>query len=282
MHASIRLLALFALLPPVAHAVCVATPPARPLHLVELYTSEGCSSCPPAEHWLSSLRASTTFVPLEFHVDYFDDQGWRDPFSDPRYTARQQRLAKRGTRDQVYTPQIVVDGRPWKTWPKGSPPAPADPAAGTLTLEVEAAGADLRAAMAISPVYLEALKTYEEFASSDQMFQAAVKQFRLRNLLGSKPMEALKRSVLHVGIVRNTRILEISATLPDPRTAHELAKSLAESTVALNRSLVSESDQELVQTIEQQERDMRGSLDAADRKWAQLAAREPVLQHLRT
>ena len=143
MHASIRLLALFALLPPVAHAVCVATPPARPLHLVELYTSEGCSSCPPAEHWLSSLRASTTFVPLEFHVDYFDDQGWRDPFSDPRYTARQQRLAKRGTRDQVYTPQIVVDGRPWKTWPKGSPPAPADPAAGTLTLEVEAAGADL-------------------------------------------------------------------------------------------------------------------------------------------
>lgn len=147
MHASIRLLALFALLPPVAHAVCVATPPARPLHLVELYTSEGCSSCPPAEHWLSSLHASTTFVPLEFHVDYFDDQGWRDPFSDPRYTARQQRLAKRGTRDQVYTPQIVVDGRPWKTWPKGSPPAPADPAAGTLTLEVEAAGADLRVAL---------------------------------------------------------------------------------------------------------------------------------------
>ena len=138
------------------------------------------------------------------------------------------------------------------------------------------AGTDLRAAMAVSPVYLEALKTYEEFASSDHMFQTAVEKFRLRTLLGSKPMEALKRRVLNVGIVRNTRILEISATLPDPRTAHELAKSLAESTVALNRSVVSESDQELAQTIEQQERDTRASLDAADREWAQLAARAPV------
>jgi uncharacterized protein involved in exopolysaccharide biosynthesis len=138
------------------------------------------------------------------------------------------------------------------------------------------AGADLRAAMAVSPVYLEALKTYEEFATSDKMFETAVEQFRLRTLLESRSIEALKRRVLKVGVIRNTRILEISATLPDPRTAYELAKSLAESTVDLNRSVVSEGGQELVRTIEEQERDMQSRLQAADRQWAQLASKAPV------
>ena len=108
------------------------------------------------------------------------------------------------------------------------------------------------------------------------MFETAAEQFHLRTLLGSKPLETLKRRVLKVGIVRNTRILEISATLPDPRTAHELAKALAESTVALNRSIVSEGDQELVRTIEQQETDTRTALETAERQWARLAARKPV------
>ena len=75
------------------------------------------------------------------------------------------------------------------------------------------AGADLRAAMAVSPIYLESLKTYERFADSDSLFQKAVRQFGLQG----GPIESLKRRVLQVQLVRNTRILEISATLPDPR-----------------------------------------------------------------
>jgi hypothetical protein len=129
------------------NATCVAQSSVERAHLVELYTSEGCSTCPPAEQWLGTLRASSNFVGLEFHVDYFDDQGWRDPFSDARYTARQKTLAKRGTRDQVYTPQVVMDGRPWKTWPKGAPPALQEGAAPALQLEVTP-GKDLHIALA--------------------------------------------------------------------------------------------------------------------------------------
>ncbi|MFI4969443.1 MAG: DUF1223 domain-containing protein [Lysobacterales bacterium] len=135
-----------ALLATAVNATCIADSAAERPHLVELYTSEGCSSCPPAERWLSTLRSSTNFVALEFHVDYFNDQGWRDPYSDARYTARQKALAKHGTRDQVYTPQVVVDGHPWKTWPKGAPPALTEAPAPAVKLEVTP-GSDLQIAL---------------------------------------------------------------------------------------------------------------------------------------
>jgi len=131
------LIALLALAPSATEAACVAQSAATRPHLVELYTAEGCSSCPPAEKWLSSLRESTSYVALEFHVDYWDSQGWRDPYADARYTARQQALAKRGSRNIVYTPQIAVDGRVWKDWPKGAPPAAVDISAPALSLEVQ-------------------------------------------------------------------------------------------------------------------------------------------------
>ena len=110
------------------------------------------------------------------------------------------------------------------------------------------AGADLRAAMAVSPIYLESLKTYEHLAASDSLFQKAAQQF---GLVGH-PIESVKRRVLQVQLVRNTRILEISVTLPDPKKAQALATFLAEGTVASNRQSVSESDQDLLRGIEQQ------------------------------
>jgi hypothetical protein len=88
------------------------------VHLVELFTSEGCSSCPPAEPWLSKLKAEPglwrDFVPIAFHVDYWDRLGWRDPFAAKEWTARQYQYAASWKNDGVYTPGFVLDGQEWQ------------------------------------------------------------------------------------------------------------------------------------------------------------------------
>jgi hypothetical protein len=128
-----------------ARAQCVAESTTTRPHLVELYSSEGCSSCPPAEAWLRTLHAGAEVVPLEFHVDYWDDLGWRDRFSDARYTARQQAIAARDGGSAVYTPQLVLDGRSWAGWYRGGHLAPAPATDATMTLNVTtAAGVHVR------------------------------------------------------------------------------------------------------------------------------------------
>jgi hypothetical protein len=88
--------------------------------LIELFTSEGCSSCPPAEKWMTALKSSQDLwkrtVPVAFHVDYWDHLGWRDRFAKPEFTARQQRYAAAWGGDSVYTPGFVVNGREWRDW----------------------------------------------------------------------------------------------------------------------------------------------------------------------
>ncbi|MDE1465543.1 DUF1223 domain-containing protein [Spartinivicinus poritis] len=95
-------------------------PPAR---IVELYTSEGCSSCPPADRSLSKLTESPGLwqdvIPLAFHVDYWNWLGWKDRFSKAEYSARQRALSANGNVRSVYTPGWVVDGAEWRGWFKG-------------------------------------------------------------------------------------------------------------------------------------------------------------------
>ena len=138
------------------------------------------------------------------------------------------------------------------------------------------AGADPRSAMAVSPIYLESLKTYEQFASSDSLFQRAAERFQLRALMGPRSIETLKKSVLKVGIVRNTRILEIEATLPHAAKAQALAQFLAEQTVAMNQSLVTQGGRDLLEGVEQQAREAKAQLDRTDKQWTQLLATDPV------
>lgn len=113
---------------PACNATSGATVPA----IVELYTSEGCDSCPPADRWLGSLKASAargTVLPLAFHIDYWDYLGWKDPFADPAFGARHREMASAGGAKVVYTPQVLYDGREFQAWRRTSAQKlPLDPA----------------------------------------------------------------------------------------------------------------------------------------------------------
>ena len=111
----------------------------RQTALLEFYTSEGCSSCPPAEAWLSDLKRRpelwTDFVPVAFHVDYWNNLGWRDRLSSEEFTQRQYQYAKAWSAQEVYTPEFVLNGKEWHNW-FGYRSAPSASAAKTGTLTV--------------------------------------------------------------------------------------------------------------------------------------------------
>ncbi len=101
-------------------------------HVVELYTSEGCNSCPPADRWLSSLKGRHDVVALAFHVDYWDRLGWKDRHASPAWTQRQYDMGARSGSKFVYTPQVLLGGRDYRRWP--SLPQSAAPARVALSL----------------------------------------------------------------------------------------------------------------------------------------------------
>lgn len=110
-------LALAAAQPAWAAAQCSAASGAQRQALVELYTSEGCDSCPPAENWLSQVGPRTPgIVPLALHVDYWDSASWRDRFASPSFTERQQALSERAGSHIVYTPEVAVAGYELGNW----------------------------------------------------------------------------------------------------------------------------------------------------------------------
>jgi hypothetical protein len=90
---------------------CAAPAYAEQVVVVELYTSQGCSSCPPADELLATLAADPRILPLALHVDYWDYIGWADKFAQPKFTSRQRAYAKAIGSRTIYTPQMIIGGQ---------------------------------------------------------------------------------------------------------------------------------------------------------------------------
>jgi hypothetical protein len=101
-----------------ANAQCTSQSPKQTLALIELYTSEGCSSCPPAERWLSQQKTSKpgSTVALAFHVAYWDYLGWKDVYAKPIFATRQRWLANLNQSRSVYTPGVFINGQEAPNW----------------------------------------------------------------------------------------------------------------------------------------------------------------------
>lgn len=113
-----RLFILFTALVPMVSTAQTWIHSGQPAQLVQLFTSEGCSSCPPADRYLSQFRTHSglweSVIPTAYHVDYWDYIGWKDRFANPAFSQKQRLYRSYGVLGSVYTPGFVVDGQEWK------------------------------------------------------------------------------------------------------------------------------------------------------------------------
>ncbi len=158
-----------ALAPPAFVASCEVRSGAKRAALVELYTSEGCSSCPPADQQLREIKAwlgpKADVVPLALHVDYWDSIGWKDRFAMPGFARRQQWLVQTNDRQTVYTPQFFVGGLEQRGWTDVAPAevrrVNSEPAQASLQLQahLDASGQwQLQATAKPTPAYAAKLE----------------------------------------------------------------------------------------------------------------------------
>ena len=109
--------------------------------LIELFTSEGCNSCPPAEAYLNQFTANPLlwkkFIPVAFHVDYWDYLGWKDRYAHPAHTQRQHQYAQQRSVRTVYTPAFIVNGQGWRPSLVSGEPGGGGAPVGVLTVETK-------------------------------------------------------------------------------------------------------------------------------------------------
>lgn len=135
----------------IGRATCQRQSPAHTIALVELYSSEGCSSCPPADRWLMELSRQFTrdqLVPLSLHVDYWDYIGWKDPFAQAQFSSRQRLLTRLSGSSTAYTPEVFVGMKEFRNWHRASEFSQrvkainSQPARATIVLKVAPVTAD--------------------------------------------------------------------------------------------------------------------------------------------
>jgi capsular polysaccharide biosynthesis protein len=134
------------------------------------------------------------------------------------------------------------------------------------------AGSDPRMSVTASPVYFESLRAYETLASGDSLFLRAAEKFHLRD----GPLETLKRRVLRVTKLRETKILEIAVTLHDPAQAQAMAQYLAEETVAANRDSNARGEREMLAEAQKNADTARQRLDEAQEEWREFSVKRPI------
>ncbi len=132
-----------------AAATCSAQSGATVPVVVELYTSEGCSSCPPADRWLTGLKGRDGVVALAFHVDYWDSLGWKDRFAQPQFTQRQNATQHTSGARFAYTPQVILDSHDAPNWSSYSPSSLQGKAPATVALKLDHDATGL--ALTVSP-----------------------------------------------------------------------------------------------------------------------------------
>ncbi len=189
--------------------------PAR-THLIELFTSEGCSSCPPAEAWLAKLQSNPRlwidFVPIAFHVTYWDNAAWRDPLASKEWTSRQYAYSSLWKSSSVYTPAFVLDGHEWLN--REIPPTASEPSG---ILKVVMANGE------------KALVTFSPAARDARRYEAHIAQLGFGLQSNVKGGENGGRKLVHDFVVLSIA----TARLGDGPTTLQLPKTTAGSRVGL-------------------------------------------------
>jgi hypothetical protein len=183
--------------------------------LLELYTSEGCSSCPPADEWLSRLkehpRVWSKFIPIALHVDYWDYIGWEDRYAAPSYAQRQRQYAKAQALTAVYTPGFVYNGTEWRKWYTSRKVSfPGGDAPGVLRLEVD----DGRAKIEFAPTQDRGKKLQVTVAllGFDLETQVRAGENRGRKL----PYDFVVLGMKKTNVARNKGSYSTTVALPSP------------------------------------------------------------------
>ena len=194
-----------ALWPVLSGADCHVASPNHTVALVELYTSEGCDSCPPADRWLSALdlgAPAPRAVAIAFHVDYWDRLGWRDRFGSASFTERQREQMARRHAAFVYTPQVLVQGSDFPRWRDAS-----QPVAALATINARPARATIELVVAPLDGSTAAVDLYVRIPQPRDRAHAAVAVALTQSGLASdvKAGENAGKRLLHDHVVRAWR-----------------------------------------------------------------------------
>lgn len=197
--------------------------PEEKVSLIELYSSEGCSSCPPAETWLGQLKEQAglwkQFVPVAFHVDYWNNLGWPDRFASAKYTQRQRDYAALWNSPTVYTPAFVVDGNEWRR--NERLPANSQTKVGRLQARVSASG---EVDVSFTPTQKQAMPLVVEVAALGRDILTSVPR-------GENAGRKLRHDFVVLGLVQSTMVTgnqgELHARLNLPTVTAEPISGIA-------------------------------------------------------